>query len=86
SSWMERPLRGLMSYGRMSLTNYITQSIIGSAIFYNWGFALYDELGITASICVGAGILFLQILFCNWWLRHHTHGPLEWVWRKLTWI
>lgn len=86
SSWMERPLRGLMSYGRMSLTNYITQSIIGSAIFYNWGFALYDELGITASICVGAGILFLQIPFCNWWLRHHTHGPLEWVWRKLTWI
>lgn len=86
SSWMERPLRGLMSYGRMSLTNYITQSIIGSMLFYNWGFALHDDLGITASICVGAGILLVQIMFCNWWMRHHTHGPLEWLWRKLTWI
>lgn len=86
SSWMERPLRGLMSYGRMSLTNYIMQSIIGSMLFYNWGFALHDDLGITASICVGALLLILQIMFCNWWMRRHTHGPLEWLWRKLTWI
>jgi uncharacterized protein len=86
SSWMQRPLRGLMSYGRMSLTNYITQSIIGSFLFYNWGLGLYQYLGITASICVGACILAVQILFCNWWMRHHTHGPIEWVWRKLTWI
>ena len=79
-------LNGLKSYGRMSLTNYITQSIIGSFVFYNWGLGLYKELGITASICVGAVILAVQIIFCNWWMRSHTHGPLEGFWRKLTWI
>src|SRR5699024_7330197 len=50
---------GLMKitpYGKMSLTNYITQSIVGSMLYYNWGFALHNQFGITAS-CL-AGIVF----------------------------
>lgn len=79
-------LRRLMPYGRMSLTNYITQSIIGSMLFYNWGFSLHDDLGITASVCVGVGIFALQWLFCTWWMKRHSHGPLEYVWKRLTWL
>lgn len=89
-AYYRSPLRGwlvkLIPYGRMSLTNYITQSIIGSLIFYNWGFGMYRHLGITASACVGVVLFIVQLAFCRWWLRHHTHGPLEWLWKKLTWI
>lgn len=74
----------LAPYGRMSLTNYIMQSIIGSMLFYHWGFFL--QLGITASICLGVVLFLLQLAFCHWWMRFHTRGPLESLWRRLTWI
>lgn len=74
------------SYGKMSLTNYITQSIIGSMLFYHWGFSLHDDLGITASILVGAVIFVLQFAFCRWWMKSHRHGPLEYLWKKATWL
>ena len=76
----------LAPYGRMSLTNYLTQSIVGSMIFYNWGFGMFRHLGITASICVGALLFLLQLSFCHWWMRHHRHGPFEYLWKKATWI
>jgi len=74
----------LAPYGRMSLTNYITQSIIGSMLFYHWGFHL--QLGITASICLGLLLFIIQLAFCHWWMRSHTHGPLEYLWKRATWI
>lgn len=83
-------LRGLLMkitpYGKMSLTNYITQSIIGSLLFYNWGFAFHKDLGITYSFLVGLALFIIQFTFCNWWMKHHHHGPLEYIWKKGTWI
>ena len=76
----------LIPYGRMSLTNYITQSIIGSMLFYNWGFGLHDNLGITASVLVGALIFVVQLAFCRWWMRRHSHGPMEYLWKRATWL
>ncbi len=83
---MRHRLMVLAPYGRMSLTNYITQSIIGSLLFYHWGFGLYQHLGITASFLVGIAIFILQLTFCHWWMKSHRHGPLEALWRKGTWI
>lgn len=79
---LSRPMRFIMPYGRMSLTNYISQSIIGSFIFYHWG--LHLNLCDTASALLFVAILFIQILVCRWWMKSHTHGPLEWAWKKLT--
>lgn len=79
-------LMAIIPYGKMSLTNYIMQSVIGSMLFYNWGFALHDDLGITASSLVGIGIFVLQLAFCRWWMRSHQHGPLEYLWKRATWI
>ena len=79
-------LQKIIPYGRMSLTNYIMQSIIGSMLFYHWGFDLHDDLGITASALVGVCLFFLQWTFCRWWLKHHTHGPLEYLWKRGTWL
>lgn len=76
----------LIPYGRMSLTNYLTQSIFGSMLFYNWGFALHQYLGITYSFFVGIGLFALQFMFCTWWMKNHQHGPFEYLWKKATWI
>lgn len=86
SKVMERFLNRIIPYGRMSMTNYVGQSIIGSFLFYNWGLALHDRLGITASVFVGVGIFLIQYVFCRIWLRKYSHGPMELIWKKATWI
>jgi|GEM_PF-2556242 Predicted membrane protein len=73
-------------YGKMSLTNYMGQSIIGSMLFYHWGFEFGRYLGITYSFIFGIVFVLLQMAFCSWWLGKFKHGPFEGVWRKLTWI
>lgn len=74
----------LIPYGKMSMTNYVSQGIIGSFIFYHWG--LYAQLGITASELLGIGIFVVQYLFCRFWVGRHNHGPLEYIWKKATWL
>ena len=73
-------------YGKMSLTNYISQSIIGTFIFYNWGLGWYDCSGHTYSLLMGICVVIVQFFFCRWWMKHHKRGPLEELWRKATWI
>ena len=81
-------LRTFMSkispFGRMSLTNYITQSIIGSALFYHWGLGL--QATTTQSLAIGVVIFIVQLTFCRYWMRSHKHGPLEYLWKRATWL
>ena len=83
---LQRRLAQIVPYGRMSLTNYITQSIFGSLLFYNWGLGLHDDLGITASFLTGILLFILQFNFCRWWMAHHSHGPMEYLWKRATWL
>ena len=83
---LQRRLAQILPYGRMRLTNYITQSIFGSLLFYNWGFGLHDDLGITASFLTGILLFILQFSFCRWWMAHHSHGPMEYLWKRATWL
>lgn len=76
----------LAPYGRMSLTNYLSQSLIGGFLFYHWGLELYKYTGITVCFFMGIGVFLLQYFFCRWWLSSHRQGPLEWLWKKATWI
>ena len=78
--------RSVIAYGRMSLTNYITQSIIGVAIYYNFGLCLYNSAGATMSLIIGAGIFSIQLIFSRYWLGRHRQGPLEYIWKRATWI
>jgi uncharacterized protein len=73
-------------YGKMSLTNYLGQSIIGALLFYNWGFELFDNCGHAASLAMGIGCIALQFIFSTWWLKHHKRGPFEQLWYSATWI
>ena len=82
SSWLIK----IAPYGKMSLTNYLGQSIFGAMLFYNWGFGLFRYCGHTASLLMGAGFIILQYLFCTWWLKNHKRGPFEELWARLTWL
>ncbi len=79
-------LHKLAPYGRLSLTNYLSQSLIGTFLFYNWGLGLYRHTGITVCFLIGIAVFIAQLYFSNWWLKTHTRGPLEELWKRLTWI
>lgn len=86
SEIFKKMTNGLRFYGRMSLTNYICQSIIGSFILFPYGLGLASKLGIAWSLVVGLVVMFAQIWFCRWWLKRHKQGPLEYIWHRLTWL
>lgn len=76
----------LRYYGKMSLTNYVTQSIGGALIYFPFGLYLAPYCGYTLSLVIGFAFFILQVQFCKWWLKSHKQGPLESLWHKLTWI
>lgn len=86
TNYFRKMTDGLRFYGRMSLTNYITQSVIGSIIFFPYAFGLAPYMGIAWSFVTGLAVMFVQIKFCKMWLRDHKQGILESLWHKLTWL
>jgi uncharacterized protein len=70
--------------GKMALTNYLAQTVLATIIFSGFGFALAGRIGPTYLWLLAIAILALQIVFSAWWLRQYRFGPLEWVWRSLT--
>jgi uncharacterized protein len=79
-------LAKLVPFGKMSLTNYIMQSMIGSFIYYRYGLGLFEYTGATYCLLIGIVLFFIQLSFCTWWLKTHKQGPLEYIWHKATWI
>ena len=77
-------LRLLIPYGRMSLTCYVTQALVGVPLFYHFGFGLYHQLGQFYSVLGGALFFVLQCAAAHWWLKRFQYGPLEWLWRCAT--
>jgi uncharacterized protein len=69
--------------GRMSLTNYIMQTVVSIFLFYGFGFALFGQLEAYELIYVCLAVWTFQITFSHVWLRYYRQGPLEWIWRSL---
>jgi len=76
----------LRFYGKMSLTNYILQSVVGAFIYFPIGLYLAPYCGYTVSLLIGIVVFIAQLAFSKWWLKNHKQGPLESLWHKLTWI
>ncbi|MCW5756078.1 MAG: DUF418 domain-containing protein [Phycisphaeraceae bacterium] len=74
----------LASVGRMALTNYLMQSLIAAFIFYGWGLGRFDTLARSELLLVVLGVWALQLVFSPLWLARFRYGPMEWVWRGLT--
>jgi uncharacterized protein len=74
----------LATYGKMSLTNYVLQALVGVTLFYGFGFGLWRYLGATWSLLAGMVFFFIQLSFSRYWVSHYLYGPLEWIWRSIT--
>jgi uncharacterized protein len=83
AAWARR-LRVLAPFGRMALTNYVTQSLMGIALFYGVGLGVGPRFGMIGVLVACASMVALQMWWSRVWLAHFTHGPLEWVWRWFT--
>lgn len=80
-SWIAHQL----SYvGRMSLSNYLFQSVLMFVLFYNVGFGLYATFSLAGFICFVIGVFVIQVVLSRIWFRYFTFGPVEWLWRILT--
>lgn len=80
----QRWLGWLIPMGRMALTNYLMQSVILSFVFYGQGFGLYDQLSRLEQMMIVAAILVGQCVFSWLWLQFFRYGPMEWLWRSVT--
>ncbi|MCR5820044.1 MAG: DUF418 domain-containing protein [Bacteroidaceae bacterium] len=76
--------RGLAAPGRMALTNYISQSLVGVIMFYGFGFGLGTAFGLVYVELTAMAVFLMQIFLSRLWLLRFRFGPLEWVWRMLT--
>ncbi len=76
--------RWLAAPGRMALTNYIGQSVIGMFLFYGIGMAWGAKVGLVQTEIIVLLVFVFQILFSRLWLLGFQFGPLEWLWRMLT--
>ena len=84
--WMRPsgPLTALAPAGQMGLTVYLTQSIAGVLAFYGFGLALMGKMGITAEFALAVAFYGLQLWLASLWMRRSRLGPVEWLWRTLT--
>ena len=70
--------------GRMALTNYLSQSVICVVLASGYGLGLWWKIGASRAMGIAAAVALLQIPISAWWLSRHRYGPVEWIWRRLT--
>jgi len=70
--------------GRMALSSYLLQSVIGVLLFYGLGFGLGAGISLSVTELIAFGAFLLEVLLCGIWLKHFSFGPVEWLWRMWT--
>ena len=84
-AWKKR-MSFFAPYGRMALTNYTLQSVIGTFIFFGWGLGYLGQIRSLYLFFLGLIIIVLQTLISKYWLTYFKYGPLEWLWRCGTYL
>jgi uncharacterized protein len=77
-------LKVLAPMGRMALTNYLMQTIIGVTLYFGVGFGFGGNIGPALFVPIGLAVYALQVLYSNLWFKYFNYGPFEWIWRQLT--
>lgn len=84
--WLPALTSRLAAVGQMAFTNYLSQTLICTAIFHGWGLGQFGYWPRYALFLLVVGIWLLQLLVSPLWLRHFYFGPGEWLWRSLTYL
>ena len=86
-SMFRKGLDALTPYGRMGLTNYELQAIIGAFLFAGWAFgSVFSGLSSTMLCLIGILFYVIQMWVSKWWLTYFKYGPWEWFWRTATYL
>lgn len=80
----QRWLRPFQAAGRMAATNYLLQSVTCVWIYYSFGGGLYAYASPPVYVLIWLLVLGGQLAVSSWWMDHFRFGPVEWIWRKLT--
>jgi uncharacterized protein len=84
SGWMKRLMARFAAVGRMALTNYLMHSVILTTVFYGYGLGLYGQIPRLWQMAFVVAVLALQLWISPLWLRRYRFGPVEWLWRSLS--
>jgi len=84
SDKVRRMLRGFASVGRMALTNYLMQSLVYVFVLFGFGLGLLSILGATMCAAIAVVTFAFQMWLSSCWLSKFRFGPMEWLWRSLT--
>ncbi len=76
--------RRLAAVGRMAFTNYITHTVVCTTIFYGHGLGMFGRVERVWQFVIVVAIWVMQLMISPVWLKHFLFGPLEWLWRCLT--
>jgi uncharacterized protein len=82
--YLRKITNAIAATGRMALTNYLMQSLIATTIFFSYGLGWYGKVNYWQGMILTVGIYFVQVLWSPLWLRNYKYGPMEWLWRTLT--
>lgn len=83
-SWVEHVEQSLAAAGRTALTVYLTQSVVMTLVFYGYGLGLYGRVGPSLGLPLALALFGTQVIVARWWLDRFRFGPVEWLWRSLT--
>lgn len=75
---------GMQAMGKMTLTNYMTQSILATLIFLNVGFGVFNTKPLWFYESIAVLVFVVQVFISKWWLNYYYYGPIEWIWRQLS--
>jgi uncharacterized protein len=76
----------LEAAGRLSISNYLFQSIVSTLIFYSYGLGYYGKISIFWGSVLALGIYSFQLALSTWWIKRYYYGPVEWLWRAGTYM
>lgn len=79
-----RYLLPFAAVGRTALTNYLLQSVICTLFFYHYTTGLFGRIGPALGLVPTVVLFAAQVAASNWWLKRYRFGPMEWVWRGMT--
>ncbi len=80
----QRRLAPFAAVGRMALTDYLMQSVFFTVFFYHYTTGLFGRIGPAWGLLLTVVFYSLQVAFSNWWLERYRFGPMEWLWRGMT--
>jgi uncharacterized protein len=83
-SLFRKLLNPVAKAGRMSMTTYLSQSVIATTIFYSYGFGLYGKIDVLTGTWIAIGIFVIQMIFAEMWLSKFKQGPIEAIWKRAT--